>query len=240
MYSLFCVSLSYKDVKVKIGTSWKWMMRFTLRSLYLGERKLCYHFGRRLDMFHSRLEEMAIDIELLFLPAVERRSTVLSYSLDLAWVINKYGCCRQLAVRNTIALCRYKTDPYCFVVLSRRCICLCPVDSLHFIIILPVCCYRVSTIGTPCKLSNNLLNASRSLQRRERNMAAGSVALSTPQACVASDAVSNLHRQSAYPASIRPLCAMEIRLQVTVPIIAVEWVSLRSRFKRRKLCVCVF
>jgi len=70
-------------------------------------------------------------------------------------------------------------------------------------------------------------------------MAAGSVALSTPQACIAGDAVSNLHRLSAYPGSFRPLYALEIRLHVTVPRIALEWVSVRSRFKRSK-CVCVF
>lgn len=69
-------------------------------------------------------------------------------------------------------------------------------------------------------------------------MAAGSVALSTPQTCIAGDALSNLHRLSAYPASFRPLCAVEIRLQVIVPRIALEWVSLRCRFKRSKLCVC--
>ena len=48
-------------------------------------------------------------------------------------------------------------------------------------------------------------------------MAAGSVALSTPRACIAGDAVWNLHRLSAYPASFRSLCAVEIRLQGTVP-----------------------
>jgi hypothetical protein len=73
----------------------------------------------------------------------------------------------------------------------------------------------------------------------KRNMAAGSVALSTPQACIAGDAVSNLHRLSAYLASFGLLCAVEIRLQVTVPRIALEWVSVRRRFKLRKLCVCV-
>ena len=66
-------------------------------------------------------------------------------------------------------------------------------------------------------------------------MAAGSVALSTPQACTAGEAVSNLHGLSAYPASFRPLCAVEMRLQVAVPRIALEWVSVRSRFKRSKL-----